>query len=222
MCLFDIFKFIYLKLSIVLISFGSPTLSLDISFGFFRHIFGIHFGHGFFGRHQTQNPNHKFIKLFYQIIQALHHYSILRKQADGGEPTRAFSRQIAFLNRFIKPAQATPVLRNKIQDLNSTWGTTVAQALCDHYRGCISGILGQLSAHSLSTFQINQFSKNGLEWAKRNFGKKLSRATTTEYFAIVRSLTNNARVEKPQQRAPPPSPKLPSPKPSSSRLFFSA
>lgn len=144
---------------------------------------------GFFGKRQErQNPDSQFIKLFYQILQALHHLNILKPQAQGKIRTYGFEQQVKQLDNFLKPAQSNSTLKSNLLGLNRMWATKIAQTLCTHYKDRISELMGMIVGLDFSEFIIRSLSNQALDWGKNNLKKKLRYETITEYKAIIRSL----------------------------------
>ncbi|KAL3846471.1 hypothetical protein ACJMK2_017460 [Sinanodonta woodiana] len=144
---------------------------------------------GFVGKRQGQrNPDSQFIKLFYQILQALHHLNILKPQAQGKSRTHAFEQQVKILDNFLKPAQSNSTLKSHLLGLNRMWATKIAQTLCTHYKDRISELMGMIVGLDFSELTIRSLSNQALDWGKHNLKKKLRYETITEYKAIIRSL----------------------------------
>lgn len=139
-------------------------------------------------RQERPNPNSQFIKLFYQILQALHHLRILTPQTLGNYRTNGFDQQVKHLDNFLKPAQSNPKLKKELMNLNRTWATKIAQTLCKHFTERISELLGQVVGLGFSEFVIKDLSNQALDWGKNNMRKKLRVETIQEYKKIIQSL----------------------------------
>lgn len=154
---------------------------------------------GSYGKRQdNHNPDSQFIKLFYQILQALHHLKILTPQAQGKNRTHGFEQQVKQLDNFLKPAQSNSTLKSNLLGLNRMWATKIAQTLCTHYKDRISELMGMIVGLDFSEFTIRSLSNQALDWGKNNLKRKLRYETITEYKAIIRSLlpitpTNHSR-----------------------------
>ena len=135
------------------------------------------------------HPNAIFIKLFFQIIQALHHIHVLKWQAKGEDRTKGFDKQVHYMDRFLKPAQSNSRIVNKLKNLNRIWATKVAQTLSDHYNERISELMGQIAGYQFTDWTIKTFSHQALDWAKKNLRKKLQTETVQEFLSIVKTLS---------------------------------
>ena len=140
-------------------------------------------------RRRDPNPNNHWIRLFYQILQAIHHLNIMKDQAKGLGATKGFNQQIKLLDKFLKPAQPTTGLTQELERLNRMWATKVAETLTHHYQTRISELMGRIVGFGFLDFTIKNLSTQALDWAKRNFRNKLSLDTIQEYQRIVRSFT---------------------------------
>lgn len=132
--------------------------------------------------------DHMLIKLFFQILQALHHISSLKIQKNGDKPTKGFERHILQMEKFLRPAQPNTQLFENLNKTHMTWAQNVASVMTDHYTAKISEIQGRISAHSLSALNIKQFSKSGIEWARQKYGKKLRDSEVAEFYRIINAL----------------------------------
>lgn len=157
-----------------------------------------------------ETPDQFIIKLFFQILQALHHISALKLQASGGKPTQGFQRHINNMEQFLRPAQPNSGIFNSLHQLHLTWAKKTAELMTRHYNTQLSEILGRLTAHSLSKFQIQKFSHSGLQWGRARFGRKLSDNVITEYHNFVSSLSKidaetplKIKTTAPRQITPP-------------------
>lgn len=139
------------------------------------------------GRKQP-NPNVQLIKLFYQILQALHHLNVMKPQTLGRERTNGFEKQVRLLDSFLRPAQSNTSLRNELNGLNRMWATKIAQALSRHYKYRISELMGMIAGFGLTGNTIMNLSNQALDWGKQKLRRKLRFETIQEYQAIIRSL----------------------------------
>ncbi|KAL3872513.1 hypothetical protein ACJMK2_035739 [Sinanodonta woodiana] len=135
------------------------------------------------------HPNAVFIKLFFQIIQALHHINVLKRQAKGEDRTKGFDKQVHYMDRFLKPAQPNNRIVEKLKTLNRIWATKVAQTLSDHYHERISDLMGQIAGYNFADWTIKTLSHQALDWAKTNMRKKLRTETIQEFLIIVKTLS---------------------------------
>ena len=137
------------------------------------------------------------IKLFFQILQCLHHLSICKAQS-GGLVTKAFKSKLKELNRFMRPAQETTPLREDILAVNQNWMKDMTGVLQAHYSSRISELLDQIKASKLNLESFDQTISSALQWARRNFGSKLKQATIQEFQDLLKSIRPGQ--SKPQQQ----------------------
>jgi ribA/ribD-fused uncharacterized protein len=126
-------------------------------------------------------------KLFFQILQCLHHQAICKAQSEG-HVTKAFKSKLADLDRFMKPAQETTPLREDILAVNQHWMSQMTRVLLDHYSSRVCELLGQIKSSKLNLESFEQNSSIALEWAKRNFGKKIKQATIQEFRKLLSTI----------------------------------
>jgi ribA/ribD-fused uncharacterized protein len=126
-------------------------------------------------------------KLFFQILQCLHHQAICNAQSEGNV-TKAFRSKLKDLNQFLKPAQETTHLRENILATNWQWMTLMTSILLDHYSSRISELLGQIKSSKLNLESFEQNTSIAIEWAKRNFGKKIKPATIQDFRKLISSI----------------------------------
>ena len=126
-------------------------------------------------------------KLFFQILQCLHHLAICKAQSEG-QVTKAFKSKLKELNRFMRPAQENSNLREDILAVNKSWMTEMTKLLQDHYSSRISELLDLITSSkpTLDAFQQNY--TNSLQWARRNFGTKIKQATFKEFRDLVHTI----------------------------------
>ena len=79
-------------------------------------------------------------KLFFQILQVLHHMGIASRQMSGNLP-QAFQRKVTQLNKFVKPARPTDNVRAEIDNANSSWADNMGKIMMSHYDCTLASIL---------------------------------------------------------------------------------
>jgi hypothetical protein len=148
-------------------------------------------GRGYKGNNSRRykNQNVEFVKLFYQIIQAIHHINVLRQQAKGEHRTKGFDTQVRYMDRFLKPAQSNPRIISKLQNLNRTWATKIAQTLTEHYKERISELMGMIVGYNFADWTIKTLSHQALDWAKKNLRRKLKLESIQEFQSIIKTLS---------------------------------
>ena len=72
-------------------------------------------------------------KLFYQLLQLLHHATIAKHQSNGKLPL-AFQKKLAQLSTFLTSARPTQTIRNKLQEVNVSWAKQIGTTVLNHYR----------------------------------------------------------------------------------------
>lgn len=117
------------------------------------------------------------VKIIFQVIQCLHHLSLLSDQGAAGSSRQAFSRKVKELNSFIRPAIPNSDVIQSIQQVNRTWATSVVQVLVNHYRTQLDFLRGSLSGWKMSSADRVLYRNKALQWARQNFGKKLKNDT---------------------------------------------
>lgn len=132
-----------------------------------------------------RNPTYSPAKLLYQLIQCLHHISLLT-DADG-KAVKAFSKKAEELDRFIRPAVLNSGIKEKISEVNKAWVTSVTQALLTHYQTQVDFLTGCVKPFNLSAFDLCRNIDTAKNWARRNFGNKLKLQTLSEFDRIVRA-----------------------------------
>ena len=82
-------------------------------------------------------------KLLFQLLQMIHHISIMRTQAEGS-PVNAFLHKIAELDRFIRSARPNSDVIKRIQTLNRSWAKQVGVIVHNHYLTNLNSIISTL------------------------------------------------------------------------------
>ena len=138
------------------------------------------------------------IKTFFQILQCLHHLAnLLADQGGAGSSPKAFSRKQKELNYYIRPAIPNSTILKVIRGASSDWATTVTQGLITHYRTEIEVLKGSLSAWRISQAEKVLYRNKALEWARRNFGKKLRKSSLENWDHILNTFCAPS-IKKPQ------------------------
>ena len=135
------------------------------------------------------NNNHQVppVRLFYTILQCLHHVSLMRTQKDGilqknpSKVSKAFYSKMCHLNDFIKPANPGPEIANRIKHLNTIWLQNVTDCLGNHYSQSISDLKTKINSLSLPLSALQAAETQAIAWGKKNFGNKLRAQTVTKF-----------------------------------------
>ena len=134
----------------------------------------------------NNDRGHSPIKLMFQLLQCLHH---LQNLIDGeGLAARAFRRKADELNRFVRPAIPTPQIMTKVRNMNEAWVVELTEALRLHYQTQIDFVSGSLKAWNLSENDRSQCKSRAIDWAKRQFGRKLKPETITEFEKLFKNI----------------------------------
>ncbi|XP_050405704.1 uncharacterized protein LOC126821338 [Patella vulgata] len=149
---------------------------------------------------QRQPPpeNAGVVKAFFQVLQCLHHLTIMESQ-ENGTPTRSFTWKIQDLNKFVKPAMKTPTIATTIETLNLKWAKDVASSLSTHYRAMLAEKLEYLKSRHFSKDAVQEYSSHALAWAKKSYGKRLQDSVKTEFHRLLSTVSKTVTP-------PPPSP----------------
>ena len=82
-------------------------------------------------------------KLLFQLLQMIHHISIMRTQGEGS-PVNAFLHKIAELDRFIRPARPNSDVIKRIQTINRSWAKRVGVIVHNYYLTNLNSIISTL------------------------------------------------------------------------------
>ncbi|MEG7523872.1 MAG: NADAR domain-containing protein, partial [Chromatiales bacterium] len=126
-----------------------------------------------------------FTKMFYQMLQLLHHIGVTKQQAEG-KLSKSFERKTAYLNKFVRPARPNENIRREIHNTNLAWATNMGRVMLKHYQTSLTKLTENISAANLSNETIQSAKQTALQWAKRNFGNKLQSKTVTEFVNQIR------------------------------------
>ena len=126
-------------------------------------------------------------KLFYQVLQLLHHATIARDQANGKLPL-SFQKKVAQLSKFLRPARPTPTTRNKLQEVNVSWAKQIGATVLNHYRESLERVTATLREFDPSRETFWGARLTALRWGHKNFGKKLQEYTVTKFGETLREI----------------------------------
>ena len=117
-------------------------------------------------------------RFYYQLIQFIHHYSIAQKQVEQQQFwTKAFSKKIQDLNKFVKPAKPNQAIQSSIKGINEKWAQDTNQALKQHYKAQIDDNLKQIKQTKLPQNKRQEAKNTAINWARKRFKKKLTSDT---------------------------------------------
>ena len=130
--------------------------------------------------------SHSPVKTLYQILQCLHHLSLLVSEQEGaGCSSKAFRKKVIELDRFIRPAIPNSAIFEAVKEANRAWATSVTQALIAHYRAQLDFLKGSLKAWKISYADRALYRNKALQWARWNFGRKISKSTIDHLDRIL-------------------------------------
>ncbi|ESP01479.1 hypothetical protein LOTGIDRAFT_172648 [Lottia gigantea] len=148
-------------------------------------------------------PTHKeeepFVKVFFQVLQCLHHLAILTLQQQG-QPAFTFKRKVSELDSFIRPAMKTSAVDANIRSLNRTWLCKVTQVLIDHYQTTLQEKLTTIRTKSLSSPAVDRIVSHALSWARRSYGKRLTQAVISKFYQTINGTPSPADIGKRSRR----------------------
>ncbi|KAK6167400.1 hypothetical protein SNE40_021436 [Patella caerulea] len=147
---------------------------------------------------QPNQENAGSVKASFQVIQCLHHLTIMEGQ-ENGTPTRSFTWKIQDLNKFVKIAMKTLVIVTTIETMNLKWAKDVASSLSSHYLAMLAEKLKYLKSRHFAKGVVQEYSSHALVWAKKSHGKRLQDSVKTEFRL---QLSTVAKID----TNPPPSP----------------
>ena len=135
-------------------------------------------------------------KLLFQLLQMIHHISIIRTQAEGS-PVNAFLYKIAELDRFTRSARPNSDVIKRMQTLNRSWAKQVGMIVHNHYLTNLNSIISTLKTTRASKDEMSRARYTALSWARDNFGRKLQNYTVSEFGTILRNLLLGRRGREP-------------------------
>ena len=112
-------------------------------------------------------PTREKAKLYFKIIQAIHHKDIADRAVSSRELPRGMLRQVHKLAHFIKPASPTDTTLHKINDNTTTWMHNNMLILTEHYSHTINEFTQ--SPQPINTLSL----KIATNWAHKRFGHRL-------------------------------------------------
>ncbi|ESO94732.1 hypothetical protein LOTGIDRAFT_160966 [Lottia gigantea] len=154
-------------------------------------------------------PTHKeeepFVKVFFQVLQCLHHLAILTLQQQG-QPAFTFKRKVSELDSFIRPAMKTSAVDANIRSLNRTWLCKVTQVLIDHYQTTLQEKLTTIRTKSLSSPAVDRIVSHALSWARRSYGKRLTQAVISKFYQTINETKTRVTISLPTEMDTTPAP----------------
>ena len=152
-------------------------------------------------------------KLYFKLIQAVHHKHIADKAVSTYNPPAGMKRQVTKLTEFIRPAAPTEYTKLQVEACTANWMATIMTILQAHHSKTIESL-------SLPTHITNDLAKQvAWGWAEKRLGDRLLEETKRTVDAILSAAQGTSTAEqqpsRPLSSSPPPPPVGPSPSPSS-------
>lgn len=153
-------------------------------------------------RQQKDIAGNQYVKIFFQLLQCIHHATILKKQTEG-QFSKAFKNKIAQLNSFICPALFDDEIKSEILATNKTWATSMTSKIRNHYLKKITKLSKRAQDLKLPKHILNDVITKALYRARKQFGSKLHHATISEFQNMFQSVEsqNNKPTTKTQNSA---------------------
>lgn len=127
----------------------------------------------------TNTPDLSLIKVYFKILQAIHHTEILEEAAKRGSPPIGMAKKVTMLTSFIKPAAPNNIVLNKIKNNTKCWMDTNLSILREHYAATLRSL-----GHNLGPFQREAYDR-ALKWAHQRYKKKLTSSSVDTLFSIL-------------------------------------
>jgi hypothetical protein len=143
------------------------------------------------------------VKVFFGIIQCLHHSHTLDGQRQGRNSAKAFQAKVKELNSFVRPARSGPWVQAEISKINENWAMQVSQTLAQHYRQVLEE-LKKTAKGLVAGLDWSRAQQIAESWAHRNYRKKLNQNTLKSFRDIIRELAPSES----NANSPTPSPHL--------------
>lgn len=128
-------------------------------------------------------------KLFFQIIQLIHHGNISKDQAEGKLP-KAFEKKVSGLNKFVRPARPSDSVRSKIQKENTSWAMNLGRIMRNHYSATLNSVISGLRGLNPTRETFLDARLTAIRWATKNYGKKLKDSTLDHFGTTLREIFN--------------------------------
>lgn len=135
--------------------------------------------------HQQPTLNHppdpetkRLSKIYFKLIQSLHHKQIMDTASRNGRFPPGMSRQVSRLTDFFKPSGPTPETHNLIQHNTEEWMRKIIHILQQHYTCAIDKLtLNLASNHTALTIATS--------WARKRYGTRLQSNTLQQLQTIL-------------------------------------
>ncbi|ESO82863.1 hypothetical protein LOTGIDRAFT_155900 [Lottia gigantea] len=95
-------------------------------------------------------------------------------------------------SEFIQPAPKNPIISLEIEKINQTWATSILSALKNHYNSLVKTKLDLIKSHSFTDIQIESFSSEALNWARKVYKSRLQRTVVEQFKSLLADIKNTA------------------------------
>lgn len=153
--------------------------------------------------HSTLKEEEPYVKLFFQVLQCLHHIATLKLQAEG-QLAYTFRRKLNDLDSFIRPAMKTSAVDDRIQAINRSWLSDVTRCLLGHYKLQLDEKLGAIRARCFSKPAVDRLMSHAISWARRSYHQRLTQEVINRFYDVVKATTQPKETAR--QPAPPATP----------------
>ena len=137
------------------------------------------------GQRRRSPADHAMVKACYAIMQAKHHM-ILTDRAIAGEH-KMFKNKVSELDKFFKTAgeKNDPLYQRIKHEINEDWRSGHLVNNRDHFERMIDSNAADLKNKKLNKNKLEDFYKQGADWARNSFGKKLTNRDLAEARDII-------------------------------------
>ena len=122
--------------------------------------------------HPPDPETRELSKIYFKLIQAVHHKRIIENAQNTGTPPLGLLRQITHFTDFIKPASPSTYTRTRIQDTTHQWMLNILAILHEHYFTIID---------TTDVYTLNHLALHiAIGWARKRYKTRLTAETLQE------------------------------------------
>ena len=143
--------------------------------------------------HPPDDATRQTAKVYFKVIQAVHHGEVTKKALQTGCFPAGMMRQVDKLTNFIKPASPTELTTNKVRDNTHSWMHNNMDILKTHYTHTIDTLTKSPQPHNPDAYII------ALGWARKRYTHKLTFQTLTRVEDILKPPTRTQQTHTIQQ-----------------------
>ena len=138
----------------------------------------------------AQNPSEisKSTKIFFQLLQCMHHLTNIGDPHKEGIKAKAFLQKFKDLDSFVRPAMETDEFKQAHTFRTKKYILDSLASLRDHYLAQKQALCEQIQNLGISVLDYQTSSQISLKWAKKNFRTKLRSTTISEFKVVLESL----------------------------------